>query len=75
MKELLEYHIQNTERQLGLLQLELKEINQKIESLHEFKTRSIVTARWVSLIVSAASGLCTMVATALISFFIQRNHS
>lgn len=76
MEDLLRYHITTTEKQLDALKLELSAIDEKIDNLHEFRTKSIVTARYISLIVSAISGFVTMLITATLSYIIQRsNHS
>lgn len=76
MEDLLRYHIKTTEKQLDILKAELTLIETKIDNLHEFKTKSIVTARYISLIVSAIAGFCTMILTTAISYFIQKgSHS
>lgn len=74
MENLLRYHIATTEKQLDALKAELSAIDQKIDNLHEFKTRTVVTARYVSLIVSAVSGFVTLISTTLLSYFLQRSH-
>ena len=76
MENLLRYHISTTEKQLDALKAELNAIEQKIDNLNEFKTKTVVTARYVSFIVSSLSGLITLIVTTLISYFIQKgNHS
>lgn len=75
VENLLRYHIATTEKQLEALKKELDAIDEKIDKLHEFRTRTIVTARYISLIVSAISGFATMILTATISYLIQKgNH-
>lgn len=76
MENLLRYHIATTEKQLDALRAELNAIEMKIDNLNEFKTKTVVTARYVSFIVSSLSGLITLIVTTLISYFIQKgNHS
>lgn len=75
MENLLRYHIATTEKQLDALRAELNAIEMKIDNLNEFKTKTVVTARYVSLVVSAVAGFCTMVISAIVSYLIQKgNH-
>ena len=54
----MELFIQETNRRL-------ERIENKLEELHSFKIEMLATSRTVSFIVSAISGLITLVATAL----------
>jgi hypothetical protein len=47
----------------------LARIENKIDTLMEFKITSIVTARYVSLLVSGICGLLTMIVTTLLHYY------
>ncbi len=72
MQQLLAYHITLTEKQLDELRRDVKLLAEKIDTLNDFKIRSALTARHVSLIVSAASGFATMLITAAVSYLLQK---
>lgn len=74
MEKLLSYHISSTEKRLDKLHDDIRLLSEKIDTLNDFKTKSMVTARHISLLVSAISGLATMICTALISYYLQKEH-
>ena len=47
----------------------LARIEDKIDTLTEFKISTIVTTRTVALIVSSLCGLITMIATTLVNYY------
>lgn len=73
MENLLEHHILETRERFSELRDDIKNIEEKIDGLHDFKIETIVSARWVSLIVSAVCGLLTMIASGVVKYFIDKN--
>lgn len=63
--DLLKHHIEETRSRFDEVRSDLQEIRAKLEDIKEFKIDAIATSRTVSFIVSAISGLITLVATAL----------
>lgn len=50
----------------------LTRIEQKIDSLQEFKITSIATVRMASMVVSGVCGFVTMVVTSLVNYFVNK---
>lgn len=65
MMELLKHHIEETRDRFDEVRADLQDIRCKLEAIHEFKVSTIATSRTVSFIVSAISGIITL----LISLF------
>lgn len=47
----------------------LERIEDKLDKLQEFKTTSIVSARWISFVVSSLCGLATMIASHVVNYY------
>jgi hypothetical protein len=47
----------------------LERIEDKLDKLQEFKTTSIVSARWISFVVSGLCGLATMIASHVVNYY------
>jgi hypothetical protein len=69
-EELLKYHIQDTGKKFDDLNDSLKMINSRLDDVQAFKMEMIISARWVSLIVSALCGLVTMTGSAVLNYFL-----
>lgn len=73
MEKLLTHHINETTRQFDRIVKDLKEIEVKIDALRDFKTETMMTAavsaKWVSIIVSAVCGSITLAVTLAIQFY------
>lgn len=74
MEPLLKYFIDETNKKIDDLKAdvsegrkETREVRDKLSDLQAFKVEMVVSARWVSLLVSAACGLLTMLATAYLN--------
>lgn len=64
-----DYFAQETNKKFDELKGELSDIRDRVEQIAVFKVEAIVTARMVSLIVSAACGILTLVATVLLTYY------
>ena len=73
MEQLLAHHIRETERRFDEVMSKIDAISQKIETLNEFKMETIISARWVSLIISASCGLLTLVASSAVSYMVGKH--
>lgn len=51
----------------------LTRIEEKIDTLQEFKITSLSTVRVASMIVSGICGLLTMIATSVVNYLIQKS--
>lgn len=67
MEKLIEYFINETNKTRDELKSEIRLIQERLNDLQKFKVEMIVSARWVSLIVSAVCGLLTMIVSAVIT--------
>jgi uncharacterized protein YlxW (UPF0749 family) len=74
MEELLKYHIRDTEKRFEELKDSVQSLEEKLDDVAKFKAEMLVSARWVSLIISAVCGAVTMVTTALVEYFISVKH-
>lgn len=65
---------ENNLNELHLEQLydRLTRIEQKIDSLQEFKITSLATVRLASLIVSSVCGFVTMIITSLVNYLVNK---
>jgi len=69
--ELLQYHIDNTNKQFDEVKDKLHEINQRLDDVQKFKVEMLVSSRWISLVVSSVCGFFTLVATSILSYYVQ----
>lgn len=70
MKTLLEHHIRETNRRFDKMERQQERVIEALGDMNEFKTKLIVSSRWVSLIVSSVLGLATMVGTGFVNYLI-----
>ncbi len=73
MEQLLKHHIHDTERRFDAVDNSLDHIFGKLDDLHHFKVEMLVSARWVSLLVSVVTGFVTMVVTTALSYYLQKH--
>lgn len=71
-QKLLDYHIKETNKSLDDIYEEISEIRKSISQFSEFKVSMIAQTRVISLVVSAACGLLTMVATIAAEYFMKK---
>ena len=74
MEDVLQYHINETNQNFRDIRNDLKSINEKLDAVNEFKISTVITARWVSLIISSVCGLITLVATGVVDYFIRKGN-
>ena len=67
LEHLIKYHIEETHKRFDDLKEDLRDIQLRIESLHEFKVQQIATSRTVSFIISGVCGLITLIVSTVIS--------
>lgn len=67
MEELFKYYVEQTNKRFDDLKEDLRDIQMRIESLHEFKVEQIATSRTISLIISGVCGLITLIVSTLVS--------
>jgi hypothetical protein len=72
MEQLLKLHAEHTKERLDNLHDDLREVKDKLDALQNFKIETIVSARWVSFMVSTVCGFVTMIGTAVLTYFIER---
>ena len=72
MEELLKRHIDETDRRFDELLSEISALSSKLESINDFKTQTIVSTRWISGLISAASGLFTLIASSAVTYFLSK---
>jgi len=72
MEKLLQLHAAHTKERLDDLHEDLRQVKEKLDALQNFKIETIVSARWVSFMVSTVCGFVTMIATAILTYFIER---
>lgn len=71
MEHLLKHHIHETEKRFEDIHKTLTNIDEKLSELKEFKIKLIVTSRFFSLIVSAICGVCTLIASTVVTYYIN----
>ena len=72
MEELLKHHIHETERRFNEVMWQFDSVQDKLASLNEFKTQALMSARWVSILISAFCGVFTFVATVAATHYMGR---
>jgi ABC-type glycerol-3-phosphate transport system permease component len=70
---LLEHHMKETGRRFDEVSNHIEELSLKLDGLSEFKVRTIVNARWVSMVVSGVCGFITMVVTAFVAYISNKH--
>ena len=78
IKELLRFHVDESRKRHDELKKDLKEdiqrLSEKMDGFAEFKTRTLVNARWVSIIVSTAFGIASVAVSAIVNAYIRSGH-
>ena len=72
MENLLLHHINATEKQFDELKEQLEKIQIKLDALYDFKITTMISARWVSLLISAACGILTLAATLTFEYIMRK---
>jgi hypothetical protein len=70
MDPLLQRFIQETDRRFEQVSEQIKDVHEAVKDLTKFKVEMVVSARWTSMLVSAALGLVTLAASTAISVYI-----
>lgn len=71
-EKLLRYFMDQTEKRLDLLSTQVEGLHEKMDSLNEFKVKTIVNSRWISVIVSSALGAVTLISSIVVSIYVSR---
>lgn len=71
MDELLQYFISDTNKKHDAMEQRLGRIEDKLDDIYKFKITTIVSARFVSLVVSSICGLITMIATMIFGHYFK----
>lgn len=71
MDNVLKYHIENTNKQFDEIKESLHEIHDRIDDVQKFKAEMLISSRIVSVIISAVCGFLTMIATTILSYYVQ----
>ncbi|HLB41220.1 MAG TPA: hypothetical protein VJJ83_05495 [Candidatus Babeliales bacterium] len=67
MDSVLDYHIGHSDKKFEELKIQIEALSEKVDELREFKVQMIATSRLVSLVVSAFSGLITLIVSTVIT--------
>jgi hypothetical protein len=73
MDSLLEHHIEETRNRFTELRDDLRLLESKIDTLNDFKVKTIFSAKLTSMLISAACGLVTFAGTMIIEYFLKKN--
>ncbi len=69
MVDPLELHIVETREKFTEIKSDLNDIKEKLDDIAVFKLQSIVTTRLISLIVSGAAGIITLISAVLLTYY------
>lgn len=71
-QRLLRYFMEQTEKRFDKMDANAASLHLKLDSLSEFKIRSIISTRWISGIISTGFGLITLCVSVGTSIYLGR---
>jgi hypothetical protein len=69
MEKLIQYFIQQSDRNFSEFREELKHVNGQLNDLQKFKAEMMTSSKWISIIISSAGSAITLIVNLLINYY------